>query len=151
MTWPLSWAAARALWAWRVSAWYWLDLGPNELMWCTADTGWSKAGTSILFGPWSCGAQVLFYNGRFEPQARFELLAHHRVTVFCAAATELRRLIAEDVSRFDLSALRLAVSAVHHIRSLGFRSSQYHADTRHAQIVRAPWVTPFGSPVEPEV
>jgi acyl-coenzyme A synthetase/AMP-(fatty) acid ligase len=103
--------AARALWAWRVSAWYWLDLGPDELMWCTADTGWSKAGTSILFGPWSCGAQVLFYDGRFEPQARFELLARHRVTVFCAAATELRRLVTEDASRFDLSALRLAVSA----------------------------------------
>ncbi len=103
--------AVRALWAWRVSAWYWLDLGPDELMWCTADTGWSKAGTSILFGPWSCGAQVLFYDGRFEPRARFELLARHRVTVFCAAATELRRLIAEDASRFDLSALRLAVSA----------------------------------------
>jgi acyl-coenzyme A synthetase/AMP-(fatty) acid ligase len=31
--------------------------------------------------------------------------------VFCAAATELRRLVAENVSRFDLSALRLAVSA----------------------------------------
>ncbi|MGH8695674.1 MAG: acyl-CoA synthetase [Burkholderiales bacterium] len=103
--------AARALWAWRVSAWCWLDLGPEDLMWCTADTGWSKAGTSILFGPWSCGAQVLFHDGRFDPQARFELLARHRVTVFCAAATELRRLIAEDVSRFDLSALRLTVSA----------------------------------------
>src|SRR5262245_17621921 len=103
--------AARAIWAWRVSAWYWLDLRPDDLMWCTADTGWSKAGTSILFGPWSCGAQVLFYDGRFDPRLRLELLARHRVTVFCAAATELRRLIAEDFSAFDLSALRLAVSA----------------------------------------
>jgi len=103
--------AARAIWAWRVSAWYWLDLKPDDLMWCTADTGWSKAGTSILFGPWSCGAHVLFYNGPFEPRRRFELLARHRVTVFCAAATELRRLIAEDVSGFDLAALRLTVSA----------------------------------------
>jgi acyl-coenzyme A synthetase/AMP-(fatty) acid ligase len=80
-------------------------------MWCTADTGWSKAGTSILFGPWSCGAQVLFYDGRFDPRLRLALLARHRVTVFCAAATELRRLIAEDFSGFDLAALRLAVSA----------------------------------------
>ena len=103
--------AARAIWAWRVSAWYWLDLRPDDLMWCTADTGWSKAGTSILFGPWSCGAQVLFYDGRFDPRLRLELLARHRVTVFCAAATELRRLIAEDFSGFDLGALRLAVSA----------------------------------------
>jgi acyl-coenzyme A synthetase/AMP-(fatty) acid ligase len=103
--------AARAIWAWRVSAWYWLDLTPGDLMWCTADTGWSKAGTSILFGPWSCGAQVLFHNGRFEPRLRFELLERYRVSVFCAAATELRRLIAEDISGFDLSALRLAASA----------------------------------------
>jgi acyl-coenzyme A synthetase/AMP-(fatty) acid ligase len=103
--------AARAIWAWRVSAWYWLDLRPDDTMWCTADTGWSKAGTSILFGPWSCGAQVLFYDGRFDPRLRLELLARHRVTVFCAAATELRRLIAEDFSGFDLAALRLAVSA----------------------------------------
>jgi acyl-coenzyme A synthetase/AMP-(fatty) acid ligase len=103
--------AARALFAWRVSAAYWLDLGERDVMWCTADTGWSKAGTSILFGPWSRGAAVVFYDGPFDPVRRLALLARHRVTVFCAAATELRRLIHEDVSSHDLSALRLAVSA----------------------------------------
>lgn len=103
--------AARAVYAWRFSSLYWHDLKPQDLMWCTADTGWSKAGTAILFGPWSCGAAVLFYNGGFEPRRRFELLARHRVTVFCAAATELRRLVHEDVSLHDLSSLRLAVSA----------------------------------------
>jgi acyl-coenzyme A synthetase/AMP-(fatty) acid ligase len=53
----------------------------------------------------------LFYNGRFDPKRRFELLAKYRVTVFCAAATEFRRLILQDVSPYDLSALRLAISA----------------------------------------
>jgi acetyl-CoA synthetase len=103
--------AARALWAWRFSSLYWQDLKPTDLMWCTADTGWSKAGTAILFGPWSCGAAVLFYHGAFDPRQRLALLAKHGVTVFCAAATELRRLINEDLSAHDLSALRLAVSA----------------------------------------
>lgn len=103
--------AARALYAWRFSSLYWHDLKPQDLMWCTADTGWSKAGTAILYGPWSCGAAVLFYNGKFDPRARFELLAKHGVTVFCAAATELRRLVHEDVSAHDLSRLRRAVSA----------------------------------------
>ncbi len=103
--------AARALYAWRYSSQYWHDLKPEDLMWCTADTGWSKAGTAILYGPWSCGAAVLFYNGRFDPGERLALLAKHRVTVFCAAATEFRRLVNEDVSRHDLAALRLAVSA----------------------------------------
>lgn len=103
--------AARALYAWRFSSLYWHDLKPQDLMWCTADTGWSKAGTAILYGPWSCGAAVLFYNGSFDPRARFELLARYGVTVFCAAATELRRLVHEEVSAHDLSRLRLAVSA----------------------------------------
>src|SRR3990172_1910139 len=103
--------ASRALFTWRLSAWHWLTLTERDLIWCTADTGWSKAGASILFGPWSCGSAVLFYDGPFEPVKRFELLERHRVTVFCAAATELRRLVLEDTSKRDLSALRLTVSA----------------------------------------
>ena len=103
--------AARALYVWRTTAHYWLDLGEDDLMWCTADTGWSKAGTSILFGPWSCGAAVLFYDGPFDPRKRLELLERYRVTVFCAAATELRGLIYEDIASNDLSALRHTVSA----------------------------------------
>ena len=103
--------AARALFVWRAAARYWLDLGRDDLMWCTADTGWSKAGTSILFGPWSRGAAVLFYDGPFDPRKRLELLDRYRVTVFCAAATELRSLVYEDLSGLDLSALRHTVSA----------------------------------------
>ncbi|MEZ5372932.1 MAG: AMP-binding protein [Microthrixaceae bacterium] len=103
--------AARALWAWSSSAIHWLGLDPDERIWCTADTGWSKAGTSILFGPWSQGASVLFYDGPFVPSERFELLERYEVTCFCAAATELRRLILEDASGYDLSNLRSTVSA----------------------------------------
>ena len=103
--------AAHALYVWRYAARYWLDLGDGDLMWCTADTGWSKAGTAILFGPWSWGVPVLFYDGPYEPKARLELLARYGVTVFCAAATELRQLIFEDLGSYDLSALRRTVSA----------------------------------------
>ena len=103
--------ASRGLFAWRVSAWYWLTLTPDDVMWCTADTGWSKAGTSIIFGPWSCGSTVVSYNGRYDPKLRLETLARYGVTVFCAAATELRRLVQEDVAGYDLSALRMTVSA----------------------------------------
>jgi acyl-coenzyme A synthetase/AMP-(fatty) acid ligase len=103
--------SARALYAWRVSAQYWLTLTPDDVMFCTADTGWSKAGTSILYGPWSQGSTVLFYDGRFDPDMRFDLLERYGVTVFCAAATEFRRLITTDIKLRDLSALRLTVSA----------------------------------------
>lgn len=103
--------ASRSLYCWRGSARSWLDLNPDDLMWCTADTGWSKAGTSILFGPWSRGAAVLFYNGRFDPSERLKLIERHGVTVFCGAATEFRRLVDQDVSGLNLHRLRLAVSA----------------------------------------
>ncbi len=103
--------SARAIWAWRFSAEYWLGLTPADRIWCTADTGWSKAGTSILFGPWSQGASVLFYDGPFDPAARLALLEKYHVTCFCAAATELRRLVLEDVSQFDLKHLKATVSA----------------------------------------
>jgi acyl-coenzyme A synthetase/AMP-(fatty) acid ligase len=39
------------------------------------------------------------------------ILAKHRVTVYCAAATELFRVLNEDIAAFDLSALRRTVSA----------------------------------------
>lgn len=103
--------ATRGLLAWRLSAAYWQTLQPQDVKWCTADTGWSKAGTSILFGPWSMGSSVLFYNGRFDAEQRLRLLEQYKVTVFCAAATEFRHLINAPISDYDLSALRLSVSA----------------------------------------
>ncbi len=103
--------ATRGLFSWRLSAAYWQTLTEQDTKWCTSDTGWAKAGTGILFGPWSMGANVLFYDGRFEAEQRLRLLEKHKVTVFCAPATEFRHLINAPVSRYDLSALRLSVSA----------------------------------------
>lgn len=102
--------AARALFTWRVSAEHWLTLRKGDVIWCTADTGWSKAGTSILYGPFSQGATTVLYDGPFEPGRRFELIRRFQANVFCAAATELRRLILEPAPG-DLGVLRLAVSA----------------------------------------
>lgn len=103
--------AARALFAWRVSAWYWHDLREDDVMWCTADTGWSKAGTGILFAPWSCGCTVFMYHGPFEPRRRLELIRDYGITVFCAAATEFRHLVAQDVRGLRSPTLRLTVSS----------------------------------------
>jgi acetyl-CoA synthetase len=103
--------AARALYTWRWSAVHWIDLEPGDRIWCTADTGWSKAGTSVLFGPWSCGASAFMFDGPFDPAERLKLLAEHRITVYCAPATELNRVVDENVAAYDLSALRRTVSA----------------------------------------
>lgn len=101
---------ARALYAWELSAKVWLTLDCGDVIWCTADTGWSKAGTSILFGPFSRGATTVMHDGPFDAQKRFEIIERLRVNVFCAAATELRRLILEPAPN-KFPELRLTVSA----------------------------------------
>ncbi|TWT08863.1 acyl-CoA synthetase [Reyranella sp. CPCC 100927] len=102
--------AARALFAWRNAMWFWPDLTERDVMWCTADTGWAKAGTSVLIGPWSCGTAVVFHDGPFDARRRLELIARHRVSVFCAPNTELRRLVLENAAGIDLSSLRVSLS-----------------------------------------
>lgn len=103
--------AARSLYVWRMAAYFWLDLTPEDRIWCTADTGWSKAGTSIIWGPWSAGACAFFYDGPFVPAERLRLLAKHKVSVFCASSTELNRLTGEAIGTYDLRALRRTISA----------------------------------------
>lgn len=103
--------ASRALYAWRMSSIYWQELTERDLIWCPADTGWSKAGTSILWGPWSCGACVLFHNGRFDPAQRLAKIQKYGVTVFCGAATEFRHIVNESFAPGDLPSLRVAISA----------------------------------------
>ncbi|MFY0611786.1 MAG: AMP-binding protein [Hyphomicrobiaceae bacterium] len=103
--------AARAIFAWRYAALHWLDLSPEDRIWCTADIGWSKAGTSVLFGPWSCGACAFMFDGPFDPAVRLSLLSKHRISVYCAPATELNRVVDENISAYDISVLRRTVSA----------------------------------------
>ncbi len=103
--------ASRALYAWRSSAKHWLDLSRDDLIWCTADTGWSKAGTSILFGPWSMGSAVFMYEGAFDPVERLTLLREQKITVYCAAATELLQVADAGLAESSLPDLRRVVSA----------------------------------------
>lgn len=103
--------SSRGVYSWRLSAAWWQTLVESDIKWCTADTGWAKAGTGILFGPWSRGSCVLFYDGKFDATERLRLLDKYKVTVFCGPATEFRHLVNLSTKDYDLSALRLCVSA----------------------------------------
>ncbi len=98
-------------WAQRYTASEWLGLRGDDRLWTTSDTGWAKAAYSVLFGPWSVGAEVFLYHGRFEPRRELELLAEVAPQVFCAPPTEFRLLVKEDLSRFTFPRLREVVSA----------------------------------------
>jgi acyl-coenzyme A synthetase/AMP-(fatty) acid ligase len=99
-------------WAKRVQAERWLDARPDDLVWCTASTGWAKSIWNVLLGPWSTGTSIVLHEGAFDPEERFRLIGELDVTVLCQAPTEYR-LMAKlgDLERFQLPRLRHAVSA----------------------------------------
>ena len=95
----------------RLTATHWLGLRGEDRLWTTSDTGWAKAAYSVLFGPWSVGAEVFQYHGRFDPKTELRLLAEVAPQVFCAPPTEFRLLVKEDLSGLRLPRLREVVSA----------------------------------------
>ncbi len=99
-------------WATRVQAEHWLDVHQQDVVWCTAGTGWAKSIWNVLLGPWSHGAEIVLHQGGFDPEERLGLLARLGVTVLCQAPTEYRMLAKLDsLASAHLPRLRHAVSA----------------------------------------
>jgi len=96
----------------RFQAQRWLAAREDDLVWCTAGTGWAKSIWNVLLGPWSCGSALVLHEGGFDTGERLELLARLGVTVLCQAPTEYRlEAKAPDLAGHDLSRIRHAVSA----------------------------------------
>jgi len=95
----------------RHTALLWHGVRDGDRLWTTSDTGWAKAAYGVIFGPWSAGAEVFLYDGRFEAAHELELLAEVAPQVFCAPPTEFRMLVKEDLSQLRLPELRECVSA----------------------------------------
>jgi acetyl-CoA synthetase/medium-chain acyl-CoA synthetase len=98
-------------WTQRYTSRFWHGVREGERLWTTSDTGWAKAAYGVIFGPWSEGAEVVLYHGRFEPRAELAFLAEVAPHVFCAPPTEFRLLVKEDLTRFAVPQLRECVSA----------------------------------------
>jgi acetyl-CoA synthetase/medium-chain acyl-CoA synthetase len=98
-------------WSQRYTSRFWHGVREGERLWTTSDTGWAKAAYGVLFGPWSEGAEVVLYHGRFEPRAELEFLQQIDPHVFCAPPTEFRLLVKEDLRGLRLPRLRECLSA----------------------------------------
>jgi acyl-coenzyme A synthetase/AMP-(fatty) acid ligase len=97
----------------RMQAQFWLDAAPDDLVWCTAGTGWAKSLWNVLLGPWSCGSAIVLHEGGFDPSERMDLIRDLDVTVLCQAPTEYRLEAKLDRlgERWRLPSLRHCVSA----------------------------------------
>jgi acetyl-CoA synthetase len=97
----------------HVTSKYVFDLKETDLYWCTADVGWVTGHSYIVYGPLSCGASCMMYEG--APNApdwgRFwKIIEKHGVTILYTAPTAIRAFIrAGDAwpNKSDLSSLRL--------------------------------------------
>jgi len=95
-----------------VTAKYWHNVNENSLHLTVADTGWGKAVWGKLYGQWLSGAAVFVYDHeKFTPANILEAMAKYKVTSFCAPPTIYRYLIREDLSKYDLSALKYCTTA----------------------------------------
>jgi acetyl-CoA synthetase len=97
----------------HVTAKYVFDLREGDLYWCTADVGWVTGHSYIVYGPLSCGASCMMYEG--APNApdwgRFwSIIERHGVSILYTAPTAIRAFIRagdEWPAKYDLSSLRL--------------------------------------------
>ena len=104
--------AHRYTWAKRAQAERWLDATPDDVVWCTAGTGWAKSIWNVLLGPWSRGAATVLHEGAFNPVERFRLIGELGASVLCQAPTEYRLMAKLDgLEGYDVSGVRHMVSA----------------------------------------
>ena len=95
-----------------LTAKYWQNVQDNGLHFTVADTGWAKSAWGKLYGQWLSGSAVMTFDfDKFVPKNLMEVIEKHKVTTFCAPPTIYRFLIKEDLTKFDLSALRYCVVA----------------------------------------
>jgi acetyl-CoA synthetase len=100
----------RYLFGQRLQAENWLCPQPEDVVWCTASSGWSKSARNTFIAPWLCGAAALMHDARFDPAERLELLQDEQVNVLCMAPTEYR-VMARRTPLRALPALRTMVAA----------------------------------------
>ena len=95
-----------------ITAKYWHNLNEDSLHLTLADTGWGKAVWGKYYGQWIVGANVYVYDyEKFTPVDLLAIFEKYHITSFCAPPTVFRFLIREDISKYDLSALRYCTIA----------------------------------------
>ncbi len=89
------------------------DLKPDDLFWCTADTGWVTGHSYIVYGPLSNGATSLIYEGAPDfpdPASWWKVIEKYKVTKFYTAPTAVRLFMKygeEWPAKHDLSSLKI--------------------------------------------
>ena len=91
---------------------FWHRVEDGGLHFTISDTGWGKALWGKIYGQWLGGSAVFTYDfDRFHAPEILHMMEKYRVTTFCAPPTMYRYMIKEDLSQYDLSALKHCTTA----------------------------------------
>ncbi|MCL2433266.1 MAG: AMP-binding protein [Clostridia bacterium] len=95
-----------------LTASYWQCCFDGGLHLTIADTGWAKSVWGKLYGQWMAGSAVFTYEfEKFQAADILQKLQDYKVTTFCCPPTMYRFMIQEDLSKYDLSAMKHCVVA----------------------------------------
>jgi len=91
---------------------YTLDVGENDIYWCTADSGWVTGVVYGIFGIWALGGTSVILEDRFSPTNWYKMIEEYKVTVWYTAPTAIRMLMGSEINPkdFNLSSLRFLAS-----------------------------------------
>jgi acyl-coenzyme A synthetase/AMP-(fatty) acid ligase len=137
----------------RLQAEHWMGARPDDLVWCTAASGWSKSARNVFIAPWLRGAAALLHDARFDPDERLEILDRERVNVLCMAPTEYR-VIAKRTEIPRVQSLRELVAAGEALNpevirafeeATGLQIRDGYGQTETGQLTG----NPVGAPVKP--
>ena len=135
----------------HVTTKYVFDLREGDLYWCTADVGWVTGHSYLVYGPLSCGASVMMYEGapNMPDWGRFwSIIERHGVSVLYTAPTAIRAFIraGDDwPGKYDLSSLRLLGSVGEPINPEAWTWYHRVVGGNRCPIVDTWWQTETGS------
>ena len=96
-----------------MTAYYALDLHPDDVFWCTADPGWVTGTSYGIIAPFVHGVTNVVDEGELDPDRWYGIIQNNAVTVWYTAPTAIRMLSksGSGITReYDLSSLRFIAS-----------------------------------------
>lgn len=129
---------------------YTFDLRPDDIYWCTADTGWVTGHSYIVYGPLSNGATTLIYEGAPDfpdPGIWWKIIEKYRVNKFYTAPTAIRLFMkygTEWPEQYDLSSLKIIGSVGEPINPEAWLWYHKHIGGGKAAVVDTWWQTETG-------